>query len=678
MARVYQLPNHTRVWLTLAVMLCSLPQLLRGPLWQFGLLAVVVVVRGLVQRQWLALPGKISRTLMLLVTVGLTFYSFGRLYGPEAGVALLVSLFALKYLEVVRQRDAYVLIVLGYFVCATSLLFYQGILMFAYVLTCAVLLTACLIGINYTDTRARSVQHLRVALVMLMQALPLMVVLFILVPRVAPLWDMGLGHTQARTGMTDSMSPGQISNLSRSSEVAFRVAFAGQPPPPSQRYWRGLTLSRFDGRTWSQALPAGMRRDDFVYSGAGRPPGWYRQWQQVAASDAPRYRYRVLMEPSQQPWLYALTVPLVKEPGIGMAQDFRLIARDPVTQRIDYRVESVPAIRYQARLGPAERALMLSLPARGGARARSLAQSWRLESDGGRQIVLRALQYFREQPFYYTLSPPRLDQDTIDDFLFRSRRGFCEHYASSFTFLMRAAGIPARVVVGYQGGEINPHDGHLLVRQYDAHAWSEVWLAGKGWVRVDPTAAVAPERIEDGLQAALDAQDNNDVFGGEAAGFAGDGWLGKLAAWKDYVDFRWQSWVLGYDAGQQLTLLSGFLGTVTPLRVALALLGGLSVPLLLFMVWMLWQYQKRPLTALEREFYRLFERVQRDGVLLSAGTSPAQLADHIAMRWPKAAALARHWQNTFQQLAYQDRPLNRKTGLRHLRRLRRRLVRLLV
>ncbi|EKF74872.1 transglutaminase [Alcanivorax hongdengensis A-11-3] len=678
MARIYQLPTHTRLWLTLAMLLCSLPQLFRGPLWQSGLLVLVVVIRMLVDRQRIGLPGRTARTALLLITVALTFYSFGRLYGPDAGVALLVSLFALKYLEVVKLRDAYVLMVLGYFVCATSLLFYQGILMFFYVLACITLLTACLVGINHSDTSARAPQHLRTAAVMLMQAVPLMVVLFILVPRVAPLWNMQIGSGQVKTGMSDTLSPGEVSSLSRSSEVAFRVAFEGDVPPMAQRYWRGLTLSTFDGRTWRQGLPAGMSAQDYLVGANQTPPHWFSVLKKAALQDALHYQYRVVMEPSHRRWLYAMAVPFVTDPDLRMARDFRLVADSQVDQRLGYQVTSVPSATGAMTLTPQERQLMLTLPASVGPRARSLAMQWRRDADSDSVVVQTALHYFHNEPFYYTLNPPRLEQDSIDDFLFRSRRGFCEHFASSFTFLMRAAGIPARVVAGYQGGQLNPVDGHLVVRQYDAHAWSEVWLDGRGWVRVDPTAAVAPQRIESGLQAALDAQGNTaSNLGLDFSGFSGASWFGQIKIWMDYVDFRWQTWVLDYDTGRQLAFLSRIFVSVTPMKIALALLVCLGLPLLLILGWMLWRRERHPLSQEEKEFNRLFRLVERRGLTLAPGTTPRQLAEAISDRWPKAATQALHWRQRYERLMYSALPGDKKKQLYHLRRLRNRLYKLL-
>lgn len=674
--RVYQVPVHTRLWLVLTVIACSLPQLLRGPFWQAGLLVLVLVIRMLTERQRIRAPGRIVRGALMVSVVGLTWYSFGRIYGPEAGVALLVSLFGLKYLEVVRQRDAYVVIVLGYFVCATALLFDRGPGMFAYVLLCMLLLTICLVGINHSDTGVRPMAHLRRGLVLLIQSIPVMLVLFVLVPRVAPLWNMKVDSGKARTGMSDSMAPGEISELSQSSEVAFRVEFDGPVPARQERYWRGLTLSHFDGRTWQQAIPRAMNKRDFLFEKGKEAPDWYKTLMRAERGEG--YRYQVVMEPTQREWLFALKVPVLEQGGAALAKDMRLVADSPVVESIGYTVTSYPDLSSVIGMDDAERQLMLSLPDQDvGRRARGLAQQWRLDSDTDAQVVNRALRYFREQPFHYTLRPPPLPVDPIDEFLFMTRRGFCEHYASSFTFMMRAAGIPARVVAGYQGGEANTLGSHLLVRQYDAHAWSEVWLEGRGWVRVDPTAAVAPERVELGLREAL--ADSDDAAAVSALrSFASMGLLTRLSQWSDYMDFQWQTWVLGYNSQSQMQLLRQLLGSASPLRIALALLGGITLLLGLYMLVLLRQDRGYRQSPMEREFWRLHQRVSaRQGSPLDPGITPQQLAESIAGRWPQAGEPARQWALQYQQALYNPSVTADKRRIRHLRRLRNRLYRLL-
>lgn len=679
MARIYQVPSHTRLWLALAVVLCSIPQLVKGPLWQAGLLVVVILIRWLVEHQHVTLPGRLVRSLLLIGAVVLTFYSFGRLYGPEAGVALLVSLFALKYLEVVQQRDAYVVIVLGYFVCATALLFSQTPGMFLYVVLCMTVLTTCLVGINHSDTRASGFQHGKRAVVITLQAIPLMVVLFLLVPRVAPLWNMQVGGDKARTGMSDSMSPGQISELSESAELAFRVDFEGEIPPRAERYWRGLTLSYYDGLTWQQAVPQGLPESQYLYLRGSVKPDWYQKLERGRSPELQRYRYQVITEPTQRRWLFSLAVPFPLDGDVALAKDMRLVANQPVSQRFSYRAESVPAAASAITLTPQERQLMLSLPEGAGRQARGLAQQWRLENGSANEIALRALRYFREQPFHYTLRPPRLTADPVDDFLFRTLRGFCEHYASSFTFLMRAAGVPARVVVGYQGGEQNELGSHLLVRQYDAHAWSEIWVEGQGWTRIDPTGAVAPERIELGLREALESsEDGSDMLDDLGLRRFSDGGLfAKVSQWMDYVDFRWQTWVLGYDSAFQSAFLEDLLGAVTPVRIAIALIVAVAMLMGFYALFLLWRAGNMRLTLMEREYWRLHQRASERGRPLVPGLTPMQLCAAISEQWPQAAVAAENWAKYYQKLHYDPASPPDRLQRRHLRSLRNRLYKLL-
>jgi transglutaminase-like putative cysteine protease len=500
-----------------------------------------------------------------------------------------------------------------------------------------------------------------------LQALPLAIALFVLVPRIAPLWNMQLDSGQARTGMSDSMSPGQVSRLTESSELAFRVQFEGEPPPPRERYWRGLTYSYFDGTTWRQASPPGWDREQLFYGGRGPSPDWYRALINAAA-DRTGYRYRVIMEPSRQRWLYALAVPFTDFDGNALARDFRLVADGPVNGAFSYTVRSVDVTGAVPALGDAERRLMLDLPEEGNAQARALAQRWRQRHRNDGALVQAALGYFREQPFFYTLEPPRIAGDTVDEFLFGTRQGFCEHYASSFTFLMRAAGIPARVVAGYQGGEMNAGD-YLQVRQYDAHAWAEVWLPGQGWVQVDPTAAVAPERVELGLRGAFDSA--ADGAGGDFDGLNRLPVLFQLQQWADYVDFNWQKWVLGYRQQSQRDLLERLLGAVTPLRVGLALLGVVLVFSAVLGLLVLSRRRDTPVSPLEREFARLHRALAQRGLRAPDTVSAAQLEAAVTRRWPSAAGAAGHWRRLFEHLAYRDQGAPGAADLAALRRRRR-------
>ena len=670
--RVYQVPHHTFWLLTLGTFLAALPHLLMGPLWLRVLIPALVVARVLVQRGRLRMPGRLLRVLLLGAIVVGTVYTHGTIAGPEAGACLLVAAFALKLLEMFRLRDAYVLLVLGYFVLATTFLFYQGPLAAFYVLLVMMLLTAALIGINKPETHARPTAHVRLASVMLLQSLPVMLLLFVLVPRVGPLWALEIRQEGARTGMSDSMAPGEVSNLTQSAELAFRVEFEGEVPPPAERYWRGLTYSWFDGRRWSQAAPRHVPRDELVRFAQGSANTWYPGLS-VAREQVPGpvYRYRVVQEPSRRPWLYALAVPFAEQRDIGLARDFRLLRDSDLEQRYAYTVTSYPLLKPAMSLPDWERDFNLALPEAGNERSRALAESWFAEVDGEpRHYADRILRWFRQEAFYYTLEPPLLRGDTVDGFLFESRRGFCEHYASAFAYLMRAAGVPARIVAGYQGGELNPVGNHLRVHQYHAHAWVEIWLEAEGWVEFDPTGAVAPERIEQGMEPFRDGGGGalQNLFGGRGGAHP------LLARWRnslDYIQFSWQKWVLGYNETAQLAFLERWLGEVSPWRLARVMLIGMVILLLPVALWVLLRQRGPARSPLQREYRAMGRQLRRAGLASPEHLPPRELARWAGEHWPALAGEFNRWAAFYEQAAYAGE--DEQESRQQLRRLRRRL-----
>src|SRR3989344_1763652 len=336
--------------------------------------------------------------------------------------------------------------------------------------------------------------RLRLSGVMLAKALPLMVIVYMLFPRISGTrGGLPADAHSGLTGMPDTMQPGSIRSLSESSEIAFRVNFEGSRPPARELYWRGLVLMDFDGRGWQRG-PSPVAED---------------------VNFAPlneALRYHVTLEPSNKPWMPALELPAVRPRGATFRADFTLEHREPIRERLNYTLTSYTRYNTGA-LEIAERVRGLQLPGHTSPRARALAGQWEREHGEPQRIAQAALDHFRRENFVYTLSPPLLGDDPVDEFLFDTRRGFCEHYASSFVALMRAAGIPSRVVVGYLGGEYNAAGNYLIVRQSDAHAWAEVWLPNQGWMRVDPTGAIAPERIELGLEAVRRLQARGAALG---------------------------------------------------------------------------------------------------------------------------------------------------------------------
>ena len=664
MARVYQVPRHAFPWLISGVLLASLPHMIRAELWLSVAVPLLLLWRIMIQRGRVAMPGKLLRGMLLLGLVGATLYSHGTLLGPDAGVTLLVAAFALKMLEMFRLRDAYVVIILACFVLATAFLFSTGPLVTVYIGVVLVLVVAALIGINHPESGVSPWRHLRLSAKMVAQAVPLMLVFFVLVPRLPPLWNLKVEQHQGKTGMSDSMAPGEISRLSRQNDLAFRVEFDGEVPPPSLRYWRGLTYGWFDGRRWSQAVPPALDRQEYIRFPGGVSPQWYLQL--LADRGDVAWKYRVVMERTGRQWLYAMSVPFSDKTDVGLARDLRLVRRTDIETTYDYRVASYLIPVAVEGLKEWERKFYVALPSGSNPRASAMAQQWRDESATDADYANRLLRWLNEEEFYYTLEPPLLGQHTVDDFLFRTRRGFCEHYASSFAFLLRAAGIPARIVAGYQGGQLNPLGNHLQVRQYDAHVWVEAWLPEQGWIEFDPTAAVAPARIELGLEQALAGLDEQTETG-LAAALRSNPLLTRLSYLMDYIEFGWAKWVLGYNQQGQLEFLSRWLGRVTPERMvmALAAVGGSVMAVML--VWMLWRARRPGLTWWQREYRAMLRLMHKRGLNPPAHLPPSQVIAAAAQRYPRAAMALQDWHSCFEAAVY--KPLATEPGL-----LRRQLV----
>ena len=434
-----------------------------------GAFFLLLLLRPLLWREPSRIPGPWIRLPLVVLGVVVVIQQAGLTEGRQFGVALLVIMSGLKLLELKSHRDLFMAVFLGLFLLTTLFLFSQNALLTFYVLLLILAYTTVLVLANRTGPELPLKQAVRTALVLTLGGIPVMVLLFALFPRLdGPLWSLSLGRGQGITGMSDNISMGSISSLSQSEETAFRVRFDGTPPPPQEHYWRGMVLWHTDGRRWTR-----------VKSSAAKPAT-----EGLAGTAA----YEVTMEPSDQPWLFPLDRVREAQGDLLLSEDGELATRHSIRRRFTYRAESAPPPLTRPLTGR-ERRLGLQLPARLSPRVRRLAHQWRQAAASDAQVVEQALRHFNTQPFVYTLQPPLLGDDPVDGFLFDTRKGFCEHYATSFVLLMRLAGIPARVVIGYQGGEINPLGGHLLVRQSDAHAWAEVWLrekAGRGWIPPPP------------------------------------------------------------------------------------------------------------------------------------------------------------------------------------------------
>ncbi|HEY6721098.1 MAG TPA: DUF3488 and transglutaminase-like domain-containing protein, partial [Burkholderiales bacterium] len=458
------------------------PHTLWLPFWVNFAAAGLLCLRGYASLRSSALPPRWILVLLTLTGAIGVYLSYRTIMGRDPGVTLLVLLLFLKLLETRGPRDIFVVAFLSYFVALANFFYSQSIPTAGLMLLTVFVITSALV--SFSAPERPLVDDLKTAGRMLAQAGPVMLLLFFLFPRVqGPLWGVPQDAYTASTGLSETMSPGSISGLSASDAIAFRVKFEGMPPPRAQLYWRGPVMSDFDGLTWRVGLPQ-LRRNISV------------------ESSGPTADYEVTLEPHNRNWMFALEMPMRIPPTARLTTEYLVISLTPIRSRIRYQMGSAPQFKAPGGANPQDLAMALRLPRGFNPRSQALAREWRESLPDDPAIIRRAIEFYRGSRFEYTLEPPLLGRNSVDEFLFDTKQGFCEHFASSFVFLMRAAGVPARVVTGYQGGDTNPVDGYMVVRQADAHAWAEVWLAGNGWTRVDPTAAAAPVRVELGITAA--------------------------------------------------------------------------------------------------------------------------------------------------------------------------------
>jgi len=534
--------------------------------------------------------------MLSFIVVGGTFLTYGTILGRDSGVTLLALLTAMKLMEIYSQRDAMIVVFLGYFIVITNFLYSQTILTALYMLLAVLVITATLIGLNHISERQKTIVQIRFASVLLVQSIPLMLILFVFFPRVqGPLWGLPQDAYSGISGLSNTMTPGSISQLILSDEVAFRVNFEGVIPKPDQLYWRGPVFWYFNGKDW---LP-----------GKKTPRGFFK-YERLEN----RVQYTVTLEPHNNHWLFALDMPAMLPPESTGSNDYQVLSRTPVRSRMRYKMTSY--LSYTVGLDADEKELYraLQLPPDtnigGNKRARALAASWRQDIDSDEAIMRKALSMFRNQKFYYTLLPPLLGDNQVDEFLFDTLQGFCEHYSSSFVFLMRSAGIPARVVTGYLGGEINLIGNYMIVRQSDAHAWAEVWLKDRGWVRVDPTASVSPERINSGIATVVSYFDQLPMM--VRTEFE---WLRSMRMSMDAITNSWNQWILGYNPKRQVKFLSR-VGMKAPdwTSMTIALITGTGILMLILVATMLLQLRNHT-DPVQVAYLKFCDKLAKKGIL---------------------------------------------------------------
>jgi transglutaminase-like putative cysteine protease len=554
--------------------------------------------------------------------------TYSTISGVGPGSALLAIMAALKLLETRKRRDQFVLLFISIFLIMSSLLREQFLWSLPYLLVGVYLvMTAWLRVSSAVGERPR--RSFSTSMRLVAYAAPLAVAMWIFFPRIAtPFWAVPMDTGTATSGISDTMSPGDISNLSMSDAVAFRATFSGDIPVPRDRYWRGLVLTNFNGRTWTSSDPYAVRaHENVVYSGR-------------------RVEYNITIEPTRQIWVFALDMPHT----VGLSRTFmgpqQQIARNrPIDQRMTYDAVSYLDYRTDVDLSGRAKDFYTEVPAESNQRTQELAVRMRAEAGSDIAFIENVLQRFNQQEYYYTLEPPALGSNSVDRFLFDTRQGFCEHYASAFAVLMRSAGIPARVVLGYQGGEVNPMGGHMIVRQSDAHAWNEVWLEGVGWRRVDPTSAVAPERIEMGRSGSL-----IDGVGADWGFSSSTMLVYQLQMYYDAINAKWNEWVLGYGPEKQDKFME-WLGMDDPdwrkmMLTMIALVIGMVLLISLFLA-LRYRPPKRDRAAI---LYKKF--VKKAGVEPTTGETPATFAVRLRSESEIPAASVDEITSTYLEARY--------------------------
>ena len=580
------------LWLCLLIAIVGAPHLDTLPFWISGIVLIAATWRlGAALGYW-PLPGSILRGTLTLASTLAVGFTWRQISGLDAGSALLLLMLALKLLETHSARDRSLVVLIAWFVLFAAFLREQSLGGVPLLAAGVLIGTIALLQAARSRQAMPATTGLLLAARLLMHAVPLALALFLLFPRLpGPLWALPSGGQNGRTGLSSQMSPGDITSLALSDEPAFRVRFEGTPPQRAQLYWRGPVLESFDGRRW-RALSDTARRQKTVVQ-RRQPP-----------ATGPVHSYEIVLEAHHQRWLLPLETPLTWDAAdASLSASRELLSSKPIASRSAWRGRSATMPRFRDTRLP-EQATRAVNTARN-PRSAALAREMRAAAGSDRAYLRDILGMFRQQAFYYTLEPPALGDDPVDDFLFQTRSGFCEHYASAFAMLARAAGIPARVVTGYQGGEQNPLADYWIVRQSDAHAWTEVWLDGY-WERHDPTGAVAPERVAEGIAAALPGSVRTDL-----PLLGSSPWFDQMAFGWDALNAQWDRWVLAFGPDQQNALLGRFGFEAPSLRdLALVCIVTVSTILLLY-TWLSLRDRDREQDPLEQSWTLLCRRLSR-------------------------------------------------------------------
>lgn len=582
--------------------------------------------------------------LLTLSGIGLLYSQHSGVWGRDAGTAVFVTALGLKLLELNKKRDVYLLSYLAFIVAASQFLYQQNIVLAAYSFLVCCILLAALVAIN--STQQYNKVALRTATTIALQALPLTLIIFALFPRIqAPAWGpIHHDNNQAQSGLSETLESGSINRLALSPQLAFRVKFDGELPPQNQLYWRGPVFSYTDGKVWR------VKQYDYVVF-----------YQDKLKFSGKAYRYTLLLEPQDHNWIYALDMPVRFDASVHRNSNYQLTSRAGLGKAAEFSLVSYPQYNT-GYITKTEFHENLQLPGSPSRRIDALVKHLHGFEDKPELFIQQLLDYFRQQHFSYSLQPPLMENNPIESFLFEARRGFCNHYATAFVYLMRVAGIPARVVSGYQGGEFNAVGQFLEIRQANAHAWAEVWLQGKGWIRVDPTTAIAPERVEQEVN--IKRQIETGMVSSTPTGI--DQWdnlfgLKQAEQLWNSVDYHWQRWIVSYGNDNQ-SLLFSTIGIGSLVEVVFWIVATIALALLLLAAGLLRVQRKPedPAVILYRQFCR---KMAKAGVVIRLGEGANDFAIRAKTQKPETGDFVDEITRIFVRLRYQRCPSERDVKL---------------
>ncbi len=623
-------------WLLVSLAIIVVTHLLNIPIWLLIVSFSLIVYRLFATLSHWPLPSRwklVALTLFICICLALSFKS---LVGRDVSLSLLLAMVSLKLLETQTKRDFILVVMFSYFLVGCLFLFNQSIFTFAISIPPLILLTATLICIS-SQSKFSIKFMLSLAGKMLLQAVPVMIILFILFPRLpGPLWAVPKDSHSGMTGLNDSLQFGNISQLARNSSVAFRATFNGKPPARKTLYWRGPVLWQQKGNNWLSIKNNPKRRNE-------------KLTRESLTTQGTAINYTITLEPHNRQWMLLLDMPTKVPSKATLTHDYSAISATPIHQRIRYSATSFSQFNLGKTLSAFERQAGLKIGNNENAQTKALTASWSTLAPEAK--INKALRMFNQQPFVYTLSPPRLESglgsNAIDQFLFDTQRGFCEHYATSFVYLMRASGIPSRIVTGYQGGELNPNGNYLIVRQSDAHAWAEVWLKNRGWVRVDPTAAVSPDRIELGIGESV-----ANAYLLPMLSRKDFPWLHKAALNWDNINNGWNQWVLGYDDKTQLSFLEKLTGqklSSSQLAVWMTIIASIVSTITGF--WLI-KFQKQSLNPVQKIYAKHLRQLKKLNIVSAHSETATDIAARAAKQHPEMQNQLKQIAHTYNLLQY--------------------------